>query len=60
MSRPLLLLALLVLVVAAPAADARSAVVKLNADKLPKGLDGRSGPRPPFKAGSPRQKPNRQ
>ncbi|MDA9427366.1 MULTISPECIES: hypothetical protein [Bradyrhizobium] len=44
----------------APAADDRSAVVKLNADKLPKGLDGRSRPRPPFKAGSPRQKPNRQ
>ena len=32
----------------APAADARCAVVKLNADKLPKGLDGRSRPRHPF------------
>ena len=32
----------------APAADAKCAVVKLNADKLPKGLDGRSRPRHPF------------
>jgi hypothetical protein len=32
----------------ARAADARCAVVKLNADKLPKGLDGRSRPRHPF------------
>ncbi len=32
----------------APAADARCAVVKLNADKLPKGLDSRSRPRHPF------------
>ncbi len=31
-----------------PAADARGAVVKLNADKLPKGLDSRSRPRHPF------------
>ncbi|HEV2154429.1 GrlR family regulatory protein [Bradyrhizobium sp.] len=29
-------------------ADAKCAVVKLNADKLPKGLDGRSRPRHPF------------
>ncbi len=29
----------------APAADARPAVVKLNADRLPKGLDGRSDTR---------------
>jgi len=33
---------------AAPAADVRCAVVKLNADKLPKGLDGRPRPRHPF------------
>ena len=32
----------------ARAADAKCAVVKLNADKLPKGLDGRSRPRHPF------------
>ena len=32
----------------APAAEARCAVVKLNADKLPKGLDSRSRPRHPF------------
>jgi hypothetical protein len=32
----------------APAADARCAVVKLNADKLPKSLDSRSRPRHPF------------
>jgi hypothetical protein len=32
----------------APAADARCAVVKLNADKLPKGLDSRSRQRHPF------------
>lgn len=32
----------------APAADARCAVVKLNVDRLPKGLDGRSRPRHPF------------
>ena len=32
----------------APAADARCAVVKLNADKLPKGLDSRSRPQHPF------------
>ncbi|MCW2225412.1 hypothetical protein M2232_008944 [Bradyrhizobium japonicum] len=32
----------------APAADAKCAVVKLNADKLPKGLDSRSRPRHPF------------
>jgi len=32
----------------ARAADAKCAVVKLNADKLPKGLDGRSRPRSPF------------
>jgi hypothetical protein len=31
-----------------PAADARCAVVKLNADKLPKGLDSRSRPHHPF------------
>ena len=30
-----------------PATDAKCAVVKLNADKLPKGLDNRSRPRPP-------------
>lgn len=29
-------------------ADAKCAVVKLNPDKLPKGLDSRSWPRPPF------------
>ena len=29
-------------------ADAKGAVVKLNADRLPKGLDSRSRPRPPF------------
>ena len=38
----------------APAADARSAVVKLKADKLPKGLDTRSRTRRPFTAGSPK------
>ncbi|MBR0737628.1 hypothetical protein JQ581_11890 [Bradyrhizobium liaoningense] len=38
----------------APAAAARGAVVKLNADKLPKGLDSRSPPRHPFTAGPPR------
>lgn len=32
----------------APAADARCEVVKLNADKLPKGPDGRSRPRHPL------------
>ncbi|MBH5399968.1 hypothetical protein HZZ13_19555 [Bradyrhizobium sp. CNPSo 4010] len=32
----------------APAPDARCAVVKLKADKLPKGLDSRSRPRHPF------------
>lgn len=32
----------------APAADAKCAVVKLNADKLPKGLDNRSRPHHPF------------
>jgi hypothetical protein len=32
----------------APTPDARCEVVKLNADKLPKGLDSRSRPRPPF------------
>lgn len=32
----------------AVAADAKSAVVKLNVDKLPKGLDSRSRPRRPF------------
>lgn len=32
----------------APAAEAKCAVVKLNADKLPKSLDGRSRPRHPF------------
>lgn len=32
----------------APAAEARCAVVKLNADKLPRGLDSRSRPRHPF------------
>ncbi|MBC9876924.1 hypothetical protein G8O24_06120 [Bradyrhizobium sp. INPA01-394B] len=32
----------------AVAGDAKCAVVKLNADKLPKGLDSRSRPRPPF------------
>ncbi|MET4389241.1 hypothetical protein ABIB73_005010 [Bradyrhizobium sp. F1.4.3] len=32
----------------APAADAKCAVVKLNADKLPKGFDSRSRPRHPF------------
>ncbi|OAF15631.1 hypothetical protein AYJ54_39580 [Bradyrhizobium centrolobii] len=31
----------------APIADAKCAVVKLNADKLPKGLDSRSRPRLP-------------
>lgn len=31
-----------------PAADDRGAVVKLKADKLPKGLDGRSRSRHPF------------
>lgn len=31
-----------------PAAGARGAVVKLNADKLPKGVDSRSRPRHPF------------
>ncbi|MCP3373913.1 hypothetical protein [Bradyrhizobium cajani] len=31
-----------------PAADARCAVVKLNADKLPRGGDSRARPRPPF------------
>ena len=31
----------------APATDAKCAVVKLNADKLPKGLDSRSRPRSP-------------
>lgn len=31
----------------APVTDARCAVVKLNADKLPKGLDSRSRPRHP-------------
>jgi hypothetical protein len=35
-----------------PAVDARGAVVKLNADKLPKGLDGRSRSRHPFAPGS--------
>ena len=34
------------------ATEAKCAVVKLNADKLPKGLDSRSRPRPP--AGPPR------
>ncbi|QOZ49008.1 hypothetical protein XH89_30610 [Bradyrhizobium sp. CCBAU 53340] len=28
--------------------DTKCAIVKLNADKLPKGLDSRSRPRPPF------------
>ena len=32
----------------APAADARGAVVKLNADKLPRGFDSRSRQRHPF------------
>ncbi|MBR0963664.1 hypothetical protein JQ554_06075 [Bradyrhizobium diazoefficiens] len=32
----------------APAASARCAVVTLNPDKLPRGLDGRSRPRHPF------------
>jgi hypothetical protein len=32
----------------APAADAKCAIVRLNADKLPKGLDSRSRPRHPF------------
>ncbi|WBL80277.1 hypothetical protein I3J27_07580 [Bradyrhizobium xenonodulans] len=32
----------------APAADAKCEVVKLNADKLPKGLDSRSRSRHPF------------
>ena len=32
----------------APASDARGAVVRLNADKLPRGLDSRSRPRPSF------------
>ncbi|MGY8637579.1 hypothetical protein RAD15_34425 [Bradyrhizobium sp. 14AA] len=32
----------------APAADARCAVVKLNADKMPRGLDSRSRPRQPL------------
>src|SRR3982750_1823781 len=35
-----------------PAPDTRGAVVKLNAAKLPKGLDGRSRPRHPFAPGS--------
>lgn len=38
---------------AAPADD-KCAIVKLNADKLPKGLDSRSRPQPPF----PRSKPS--
>jgi len=38
----------------APAADARGAVVKLNADKLPKGLDSRSRQRHPFTVGPPK------
>ncbi|GGI29549.1 hypothetical protein [Bradyrhizobium guangdongense] len=29
-------------------ADAKCAIVRLNVDKLPKGLDGRSRPRPPI------------
>ncbi|SFI09490.1 hypothetical protein [Bradyrhizobium sp. Gha] len=33
------------------AADAKCAAVKLNADKLPKGLDGRSRLRSPFSSG---------
>ncbi|MBR0711555.1 hypothetical protein [Bradyrhizobium liaoningense] len=32
----------------APASDGRCAVVRLNADKLPKGLDSRTRPRHPF------------
>ncbi|OKO82437.1 hypothetical protein [Bradyrhizobium sp. AS23.2] len=44
----------------APAADARRAVVKLNADKLPKGLDSRSRQRHPFTPGSVRSEPDRQ
>ncbi|MDA9509358.1 hypothetical protein XI09_32920 [Bradyrhizobium sp. CCBAU 11386] len=32
----------------APPADARCAIVKLNADRLPKGLDSRSRPHHPF------------
>jgi hypothetical protein len=35
-----------------PAADARGAVVKLKADKPPKGLDSRSRPRHPFAPGT--------
>ncbi|RXH41005.1 hypothetical protein [Bradyrhizobium zhanjiangense] len=35
----------------APPADVRSAVVRLNADKLPKGPDSRYRPRHPFTAG---------
>jgi len=31
-----------------PAIDAKCAIVKLNTDKLPKGLDGRLRPRHPF------------
>ena len=38
----------------APTAGARSAVVKLKADKLPKRLDGRSRGRHPFTTGLPR------
>ncbi|MDA9543926.1 hypothetical protein ACM43_05030 [Bradyrhizobium sp. CCBAU 45321] len=38
----------------APAPDIRGAVVKLKADKLPKGLDSRSRPRHPFTTGAPK------
>ncbi|MCK1713784.1 MULTISPECIES: GrlR family regulatory protein [unclassified Bradyrhizobium] len=42
-----------------PAADARGAVVRLNADKLPRGLDSRSRPRQPVVPGSPGSERNR-
>ena len=38
----------------APAPDPRGAVVKLKADKLPKGLDGRSRLRHPFTTSAPK------
>lgn len=44
----------------APAADPKCAVEKLNADKLPKGLDSRSRPRHPFLQGSVRSESDRQ
>lgn len=41
-----------------PMTETRGAVVKLKADKLPKGLDGRSRPRTPFKPGPPKSPPS--